>query len=99
MSDTNVEPELEETKLFVGNLAWSTTDATLRATFEEFGTVLDARVVMDRETGRSRGFGFITFETADVVDTAINEIDGTDLDGRQIRVNRANKRPPRPRRY
>ena len=72
----------------------------LREVFEEFGTVLEARVVMDRETGRSRGFGFITFETAEGANTAINETDGSALDGRQIRVNLANKRPRRePLRY
>ena len=52
-------------KLFVGGLAWATTDASLKAAFEPFGEVVDAKVILDRETGRSRGFGFVTFSDAD----------------------------------
>ena len=76
-------------KLFVGGLSWDTTDASLHAAFERFGAVVEAKVITDRDTGRSRGFGFVTFEAAGDADTAMTEMDGTELDGRQVRVNEA----------
>lgn len=79
-------------KLFVGGLDWGTTDASLRAAFERFGTVTDAKVVMDRETGRSRGFGFVTFEDGTAADTAVGAMNGQQLDGRAVRVNEAQER-------
>ncbi|MCP4805745.1 MAG: RNA-binding protein [Proteobacteria bacterium] len=82
-------------KLFVGGLAWATDDHGLRAAFEAFGAVTDAKVINDRETGRSRGFGFVTFENADDAKTAISQMDGANLDGRSIRVNEAQERAPR----
>lgn len=82
-------------KLFVGGLSWNTDDALLRQSFERFGNVLDARVILDRETGRSRGFGFVTFGDDDAAMSAISAMDGTTLDGRNIRVNEAQERPPR----
>ncbi|MCP4868711.1 MAG: RNA-binding protein [Proteobacteria bacterium] len=82
-------------KLFVGGLAWATTDDSLRNCFQAFGTVTDAKVITDRETGRSRGFGFVTFSSNDEAATAIAEMDGRDLDGRTIRVNEAQERSPR----
>ncbi len=82
-------------KLFVGGLAWATTDDSLRAAFEAFGAVSEAKVVLDRETGRSRGFGFVSFDDDDAADTAMQEMDGKELDGRQIRVNEAHEKPRR----
>lgn len=80
-------------KLFVGGLSWNTTDDGLRRAFESFGEVSDAKVVTDRETGRSRGFGFVTFSDNDAATSAIADMDGSDLDGRTIRVNEAEDRP------
>jgi RNA recognition motif-containing protein len=80
-------------KLFVGGLAWATDDSSFRTAFEQFGSVTDAKVITDRDTGRSRGFGFITFENADDAQEAIKQMDGSNLDGRSIRVNEANERP------
>jgi heterogeneous nuclear ribonucleoprotein A1/A3 len=79
-------------KLFVGGLSWDTNDEGLRNAFGEHGPVLEAKVVMDRDTGRSRGFGFVTMGDADAAQTAMREMDGTTLDGRSIRVNEANDR-------
>jgi cold-inducible RNA-binding protein len=76
-------------KLFCGGLSWGTTDESLRAAFEQFGAVSDSKVIMDRDTGRSRGFGFVTFDDGDAADRAIAELDGQQLDGRAIRVNEA----------
>ena len=79
-------------KLFVGGLSWNTTDGSLAEAFEAFGEVTDAKVITDRETGRSRGFGFVTFADPDAADTAIAEMDGQPLDGRTVRVNEAQER-------
>ena len=83
-------------KLFCGGLAWATTSDGLRAAFEGFGEVTEATVVMDRDSGRSRGFGFVTFATEDQARTAQGQMDGTDLDGRTIKVDMAQERGPRP---
>ncbi|MEM7160213.1 MAG: RNA-binding protein [Myxococcota bacterium] len=79
-------------KLFVGGLSWDTNDTSLRQAFEAHGAVSDAKVLLDRETGRSRGFGFVTMADADMASNAMREMDGTMLDGRNIRVNEANDR-------
>lgn len=79
-------------KLFVGGLAWATDDDGLRQAFEAYGEVTDAKVINDRETGRSRGFGFVTFADDNAGQTAMSEMDGKPLDGRTIRVNEANDR-------
>ena len=79
-------------KLFVGGLAWATDDEGLRAAFEQFGPLVEAKVILDRETGRSRGFGFVTFEEGADADSAIDALDGQELDGRRIRVNEAQDR-------
>lgn len=76
-------------KLFVGSLAWATTDDTLKAHFEQAGTVASAKVITDRETGRSRGFGFVEFENDAEGQSAIDKLNGSDLDGRSITVNEA----------
>lgn len=84
-------------RLYVGNLSWGTTEEGLRQAFEEFGTVADARVITDRDTGRSRGFGFVTFEDEEAADAAIQQMDGQELDGRPVKVNVAHDRRSRDR--
>lgn len=79
-------------KLFVGGLSWDTTDATLRHSFEAHGSVHEAIVVMDRYTGKSRGFGFVTFADENSARTAISAMNGTNLDGRSITVSEALER-------
>ena len=80
-------------KLFVGGLSWDTTSDDLRRAFEGFCSVADAKVISDRDTGRSRGFGFVTLADASQVREAIQQMDGFLLDGRNLRVNEANDRP------
>lgn len=82
-------------KLFVGGLSWDTTDQTLSSAFSVHGEVTEAKVITDRDTGRSRGFGFVTFSDPNSARAAQQAADGSDLDGRTIRVNDANDRPPR----
>ena len=79
-------------KLFVGSLSWNTTDDSLKAAFEAHGPVREARVIMDRDTGRSRGFGFVTFEEEAHAKAAVDKMNGASLDGRNIRVNEAEER-------
>ncbi|MEI7013449.1 RNA recognition motif domain-containing protein [Leptospira licerasiae] len=74
-------------KLFVGGLSWSTTDLTLRQVFETHGAIQEANIVVDRETGRSRGFGFVTFVDQSSANAAVSELNGKDLDGRNIVVS------------
>ncbi|OAX39956.1 RNA-binding domain-containing protein [Rhizopogon vinicolor AM-OR11-026] len=80
-------------KLYVGNLSWNTTDDSLYEAFGRFGQVTDAIIMKDRETGRSRGFAFVTYNTSEEAEAAIVGMNEQDLDGRQIRVNLANARP------
>lgn len=82
-------------KLFVGGLSWGTTDDRLREAFTRFGEVVEAKIITDRETGRSRGFGFVTFADPTHGDAAMSALDGQDLDGRTIRVNEAQNQQPR----
>ena len=82
-------------KLFVGGLSWGTTDEGLRQAFAGFGEISEARVITDRETGRSRGFGFVTFADDDNATAAIAKMDGASLDGKAIKVNEAQERSPR----
>lgn len=82
-------------KLFVGGLSWDTNDAGLRDAFTAFGEVVEAKVITDRETGRSRGFGFVTFTEPDHAKAAMEEMDGKSLDGRAVRVNIAEEKRPR----
>ncbi len=84
--------------LFIGNLAYATTDDTLKAHFAAIGEVSSARVVTDRETGRSRGFGFVEFTDESLNQKAVDELDGKELDGREIKVNLAQPKESRPRR-
>ncbi|KXL41382.1 MAG: hypothetical protein FE78DRAFT_527834 [Acidomyces sp. 'richmondensis'] len=79
-------------KLFIGGLAWHTDDHTLRTKFEEFGQVDEAVVVKDRDTGRSRGFGFVRFAEEAAAEQAIAQMNNVEFDGRQIRVDKASER-------
>ena len=80
------------TKLFVGSLPWSVDDATLKETFEEQGTVISAKVITDRYTGKSRGFGFVEMENSQDAKNAIAALHESELDGRNIIVNEATSR-------
>jgi RNA recognition motif-containing protein len=82
-------------KLFVGGLSWDTDDSGLQAAFEGFGSITEAKVILDRETGRSRGFGFVTFTEGSAASDAIAQMDGSSLDGRSIKVNEAQDRQRR----
>ncbi|MBM3695780.1 MAG: RNA-binding protein [Actinobacteria bacterium] len=81
------------TKIYVGNLAFSTDSAALRALFAPHGEVTSAQVVEDRDSGRSRGFGFVEMSSAEEAQKAIAATDGKTLDGRQLRVSLAKARP------
>ncbi len=85
-------------KLFVGSLAWGTTDDTLQAHFATVGTVASAKVVTDRDSGRSRGFGFVEFDDDKEADAAVEKLNNSDLDGRTITVNEARPKEDKPRR-
>jgi cold-inducible RNA-binding protein len=82
-------------KLFVGGLSWGTTDEGLHQAFERFGEIVEAKVITDRETGRSRGFGFVTFANDEGATSAASEMNGAQLDGRTIRVNEAENQAQR----
>ena len=83
------------TRLYVGNLSFNTNAEGVRAAFQEFGTVSDVHLVSDRETGRSRGFAFVTMGTPEEAAKAIEGMDGRTLDGRPLRVNEAEQRQQR----
>jgi RNA recognition motif-containing protein len=82
-------------KLYVGNLPYSATEQILIDTFGECGTVASARIITDRETGRSKGFGFVEMSTVEEAKSAIEKFNGADWEGRQMTVNEA--KPPAPR--
>uniref|UniRef100_A0A7C9DZP4 RRM domain-containing protein n=2 Tax=Opuntia streptacantha TaxID=393608 RepID=A0A7C9DZP4_OPUST len=81
-----------ENRVHVSNLSWKVDDAALKNLFSDMGEVLEARVIYDRDTGRSRGFGFVTYSSAEEVNNAIESLDGVDLNGRPIRVAQAEVR-------
>jgi len=83
------------TKLFVGSLAWATTDDSLKDFFSAAGNVVSANVIVDRETNRSKGFGFVEMSSDEEAKKAIDELNGKELDGRPIVVNEARPREPR----
>lgn len=87
--------EAMNTRLYVGNLSFNTTADGVRTAFQEFGTVSDVHLVSDRETGRSRGFAFVTMGTPEEAAKAIEGMDGRTLDGRPLRVNEAEQRQQR----
>lgn len=80
-------------KVYVGNLAWRTDEASLRTVFATFGVVEDAKIVVDRDSGQSRGFGFVTFADETSAAEAVRGMDGADLEGRVVRVREAEDRP------
>lgn len=80
--------------MYVGNLPFSADQFSLQSLFAPFGEIVSARVMSDRETGRSRGFGFVEME-ASAARQAMSALDGTELDGRKLRINEAEKRPQR----
>ncbi|AQK39923.1 glycine-rich protein2 [Zea mays] len=83
---------MSSSKLFVGGLSYGTDDHSLRDEFAKYGQVIEAKIILDRESGRSRGFGFITYTSSEEASAAITAMDGKTLDGRNIRVNHANER-------
>ena len=84
-------------KLYVGNLAFSVTDDELMQAFTSFGNIASARVVMDRMTGRSKGFGFVELEDDGAADEAVQKMDGQTIGGRPVRVSEAKPQEERPR--
>jgi RNA recognition motif-containing protein len=83
--------------IYVGNLSYGTNDQILEELFGEFGEVTSARVISDRDTGRSKGFGFVEMSNDDEAKTAITELNEKDIDGRNLRVNEARPKEDRPR--
>ncbi|KAK6136552.1 hypothetical protein DH2020_029693 [Rehmannia glutinosa] len=81
-----------EFRCFVGGLAWATTDQSLEQAFSQYGEVIESKIINDRETGRSRGFGFVTFKDEQSMKEAIDAMNGQELDGRSITVNEAQSR-------
>jgi RNA recognition motif-containing protein len=81
-------------KIYVGNLSYQVTDNDLRSLFEQHGTVVSAQVIMDRDTGRSKGFGFIEMDSDETAQTAIEQLNGQFHDGRALTVNEARPRSP-----
>lgn len=84
-------------RLYVGNVAFSSTEDSLKAAFSQFGQVDEVAIITDRDTGRSRGFAFVTMANDDEAQTAIEEMNGQEVDGRTISVNEARPKQNRPR--
>ncbi|HTJ73063.1 MAG TPA: RNA-binding protein [Verrucomicrobiae bacterium] len=89
---------MAQQNLFIGSLAYSTTDDSLKAHFEQIGEVASARVITDRDSGRSKGFGFVEFVDEANNQKAVDQLDGKELDGRAISVGLARPKEDRPRR-
>jgi cold-inducible RNA-binding protein len=85
-------------KIYVGNLSYQTTEQDLETAFGEHGTVSSVSIIRDRQTGTSRGFGFVEMESDEGASAAINALNGSELDGRTLTVNEARPRSDRPRR-
>lgn len=88
---------MDNKKLYVGNLPWSVNDDSLRELFAQFGDITEATVVVDRMSGRSKGFGFVTFASEEMASKAVQEMHEKDVEGRKIIVNVAKPREERPR--
>ena len=86
-----------ETRLYVGGISYSTTDEGLKAAFAQVGTVISASIIMDKMTGRSKGFGFVEMSSPEEAQAAIEKWNGQELDGRKITVNIARPKEDRPR--
>ena len=84
--------KVRDMKLYIGNLSWETTTEDLKSHFEQFGAVSDAIVITDRQSGRSRGFGFVTMDNDDEANKALEECNGIELDGRAIKCSEATPR-------
>ncbi|PWA73293.1 nucleotide-binding alpha-beta plait domain-containing protein [Artemisia annua] len=84
---------MSSAKLFVGGLAYATDEVGLKEAFQQYGEVIESKVIVDRDSGRSRGFGFVSYTSADAANTAMQDMDGKELHGRRIRVNFAQERP------
>ena len=82
-------------RLYVGNLAYETTEESLREAFSQHGDIAEIKVILDRDTGRSRGFAFVEMQTQDGANAAIENMNGAMVDGRPLRVNEAEERRPR----
>lgn len=82
--------------IYIGNLPYSVTDDELRSAFAEFGDVATAKIIMDRYSGRSKGFGFVEMDNDSEAEEAIKSLDSTDMQGRKLRVNQAKPRADRP---
>jgi cold-inducible RNA-binding protein len=82
-------------KIYVGNLSFSVTDSSLQEMFAPFGTVSSAKIIMDRDSGRSKGFGFVEMSTDQEAQEAISKLNGTQVEGRAITVNEARPQEPR----
>ncbi|HOJ64307.1 MAG TPA: RNA-binding protein [Spirochaetota bacterium] len=85
--------------IYVGNLPYAITADSLKEIFSEFGNVLSSRVITDKNTGRSKGFGFVEMETEEEANAAIQALDNGEIDGRSIRVNLAKAKEDRPRKF
>ncbi len=83
------------TNIYVGNLSFNASDEDIRSAFEQYGEVTAVNIIMDRETGRSRGFAFVEMADAEHAKDAIENMDGADVAGRSVKVNEARPRPPR----
>lgn len=81
---------MSQSKIYVGNLSYDATDADIETYFAQFGTITDVKMISDRETGRSKGFGFVSFDSADAAQAAIESANNTEFMGRKLRVNIAN---------
>ncbi|KAL2954972.1 hypothetical protein AAZX31_18G001900 [Glycine max] len=88
---------MSSSKLFIGGLSYGVDDQSLKDAFSGFGDVVDAKVITDRDSGRSRGFGFVNFSNDESASSALSAMDGKDLNGRSIRVSYANDKPSAPR--
>jgi len=84
---------METTKLYVGNLSYSVTESNLSEMFSEHGTVKSAKVIMDRDTGRSKGFAFVEMSSTEECQKAIDALNGKDLEGRALKVNESKPKP------
>lgn len=89
----------EKNKLYVGNLPYSVTDEALAKLFDSFGEVQEAKVISDKFSGRSKGFGFVTMADEKMAEKAIAEMNGKDVEGRSIVVNVSRPKEPKPNRY
>ena len=85
-------------QIYVGNMSYGITDESLKSLFDEYGEVDSVKIITDRETGRAKGFGFITMNDDSAAQSAIEELNGKEFDGRTLRVNEAKPREERPRR-